>query len=165
MDVVWSLGARYCVRQDAHAFMWLWGLLLALAGAAFIIRRRGRRFEAAVLLFFAVCTGALGFIIFYGCHASAPYSMGLGAPSIAAASLSTFTCLGQGAFAKAFNWTVIVLSCTAALGLVAWGRSRGKSAALRACLYVGALLLLLVAAACGFGAFFVFSWCSSSRLF
>ena len=34
MDVIWGLGARYCVRQDAHALMWLWGLFLAFAGAA-----------------------------------------------------------------------------------------------------------------------------------
>jgi hypothetical protein len=145
--------------------MWLWGLLLALAGSAFIVRRRGRHFEAAVLLFLAICTGALGFIIFYGCYASAPYSMGLGAPSISAASLTTFTCLGHDAFGSAAKWTYVALSCSAALWLVAWGRSHGKTAALRACLYIGAALLLLVAVTAGFGWFFVFSWCSSSRLF
>jgi len=165
VNVIWGLGARYCVRQDAHAFMWLWGLLLALGGAAFLVRRTGRRFEAAVLLFFAVCTGALGFTIFYGCYASAPYSMGLGAPGVSAASFTTFTCLGQGAFSRAMAWTIVALSCSAALGLVAWGRSRSRSAAFRASLYAGAALLLLVAGAAGFGAFFVFSWCSSSRLF
>lgn len=163
--MIWGVGARYCVRQDAHAFMWLWGLFLALAAAAFLLRRRGRYFEAAVLLFFAICTGALGCIIFYACSASAPYQMGLGTPSISAARLTTITCLSQGAFSKAIVWTVIVLSCSAALGLVAWGRSRGKTAALRACTYIGAALLLLVAAVAGFGAFFGFSWCSSSRLF
>lgn len=145
--------------------MWLWGLLLALAAVAFIVRRRGGHFEAAVLLFFAACTGALGSIIFYGCYASAPYSMGLGAPNLSAARLTMLTCLSQDVFARAINWTIIVLSCSAALGLVAWGRSRGKTAALRACLYVAAALFLLVAAAAGFGAFFGFSWCSSSRLF
>jgi hypothetical protein len=163
--VIWGLGARYCVRQDAHAFMLLWGLLLTLAGAALIVRRRGSPFAAAVLLFFALCTGALGFIIFYACYASAPYSMGLGAPGVSAASLTMFMCLSQGSFARATIWTVVALSCSAALGLVAWGRSRGKTAAFRASAYAGAGLLLLVAAAAGFGAFFVFSWCSSSRLF
>ena len=165
MDLIWGLGARYCARQNAHAYMVLWGLFLALLGAAFIVRRRGRHFEAAVLLFLGLCTGALEFIIFYGCSASAPYAMGLGAPSLSAISLTTLTCLGQGAFSKASAWTVITLSCSAALGLVAWGRSRSKTAALRASLYVGAALLLLFAGAVGFGAFFVFSWCSSSRLF
>jgi hypothetical protein len=145
--------------------MWLWGLFLALAGTAFLARRGGRRFEAAFLLSFAVCTGALGFLIFYGCCASAPYSMGLGAPSVSAASLTTFTCLSHGAFTTAILWTVVALSCSGALGLVAWGRSRGKTAALRACCYIGAALLLLVAAAAGFVWFFDFSWCSSRRLF
>jgi hypothetical protein len=153
------------VRQNAHAFMLLWGLFLALGGAAFIVRRRGRRFQAAVLLLFALCTAALGFIIFYGCYASAPYSMGLGAPGLSAANLTTFTCLGQGAFSKATAWTVVALSCSAALGLVAWGRSRGTSVALRAALYIGAALLLVVAGSVAFGSFFVFAWCSSSRLF
>ena len=165
MDTIWSLGARYCVRQDAHAFMWLWGLFLTLAGVALVVRRRGRRFEAAVLLFLAVCTGVVGFLISYACYASAPYSMGLGAPNVSAVSLTTLMCLSQDAFSKAINWTVIALSCSAALGLVAWGRLRGKTATLRACSYVGAALLLLVAGGAGFGAFFVFSWCSSSRLF
>jgi hypothetical protein len=154
------------MRQNAHAFMWLWGLLLAFAGAAIVVRRRGRRFEAAVLLFFATCTGALGFIIFYACYASAPYSMGLGAPpSVSVARLTTSTCLSHDAFGTARMWTVVALSCSAALGLVAWGRTLGKTAALRACAYVGAALLLVVAAAAGFGWFFGLSWCSSERLF
>lgn len=166
VEVIWSLGARYCVRQEAQAFMWLWGLLLALAGAAVIVRRRGRHFEAAVLLFLAVCTSAVGLVAFYACYASAPYSMGLGAPpSLSAARLTALTCLGRGAFDLASIWTIVTVSCSAALGLVAWGRTRGKTAALRACLYVGAALLLLVAAAAVFGWFFGFSWCSSSRLF
>ncbi len=145
--------------------MWLWALLLTLAGAAWIARRRRRRFEAAVLLFFAVCTGALAFAIFYGCYASAPFSMGLGAPNVSATNLTTFTCLSNGAFSRAIGWTVIALSCSAAAGLIGWGRRRGKPVALRAILYAGAVLLFLVAAATGFGAFFVFSWCTSSRLF
>jgi hypothetical protein len=144
--------------------MWLWALLLTLAGAAWIARR-GRRFEAAVLLFFAVCTGALAFAIFYGCYASAPFSMGLGAPNVSATNLTKFTCLSNGAFSRAIVWTVIVLSCSAAAGLIAWGRRRGKPGVLRVFLYGAAALLVLVAAAAGFGAFFVFAWCSSSRLF
>ena len=145
--------------------MWLWALLLTLAGVALIVRRRGRNFEAAVLVFFAVCTGALGVAIFYGCYASAPYTMGLGAPNVSATSLTMLTCLGHGAFSRAIGWTVIALSCCAAAGLAGWGRRSGNAVALRACLYAGAVLLLLVAAAAGFGAFFVFSWCTSSRLF
>ncbi len=145
--------------------MWLWGLLLALAGAAFLVGRSGRRFEAAVLLFFAVCTGALGFIVFYVCYASAPYSMGLGAPGVPAARLTTLNCLSQGASALASTWTIVALACSAALGLVALGRARGKSAALRALAYIGAALLLLLAAAAGLASFFNFAWCSSERLF
>lgn len=154
------------MRQDVHAFMWLWGLFLALVGAAFIVRWRRRRLEAAALLFFAVCTGAVGLVVFYACYASAPYSMGLGAPpSVSAARLTTVTCLSHGASGTASMWTVVALSCSAALGLVAWGQSRRKTAALRACAYIGAALLFLVAGAAGFGWFFGFSWCSSERLF
>jgi hypothetical protein len=145
--------------------MWLWGLLLAFAAAAFLVRRLGRRLEAAVLLCFAVCTGALGAIVFYTCYASAPYSMGLGAPDVPAARLTMFTCLSQGAFTLAFIWTVVALSCSAALGLIAWGRSRPKTAALRTISYIGAAFLLFIAANAGFVSFFDFSWCASSRLF
>ena len=164
VDVIWRLGAQYCARQDAHAFAWLWGLFLSLAGAGFVVRRRGRRLEAAALLLLAVCTAALGFGIFYGCYASAPSSMGLGAPNISAASLTALTCLSQGAPTSASLWAIAAVSCSAALGLVAWGRSRNTSAAVRACSYIGAALLLLVAAAAGFVLFFDFSWCSSLRL-
>src|SRR5580692_12873790 len=126
MEVIWGLGARYCVRQDAHAFMWLWGLLLALGGAAFIVRRRGRPFGAAVLLFFAICTGAFGLTIFYACYNSAPYQLGLGAPGVAAASLTTLNCISSGASTWVFLWTVVVLLCCSVVGFVALGRSRDK---------------------------------------
>jgi hypothetical protein len=43
--------------------MLVWGLFLALGGAAFIVRRRGRPFEAVVLLFFALCTALLLFAV------------------------------------------------------------------------------------------------------
>ncbi len=145
--------------------MWLWALLLALAGAAFVVRRRGKRFEACVLLLLAVCTGALGFTVFYACYGSAPYSMGLGAPGVPAARLTAFTCLSQGAFALASIWTIVALSCSAAIDLVTWGRSRGKTAPLRASAYVGAAILIVLAAIAGFAVFFNFAWCSSRRLF
>lgn len=165
MDAIWSLGARYCVRQDAHAFMWLWGLFLMFAGAGFVVGRRGRPFEAVVLAFLAVCTAALGLTIFYACSASAPYSMGLGAPGVSGARLTTFACLGQGASVWTFLWTVVALSCGAGLGLVSVGRSRGKAIALRAISYAGVALLLVVVAVAAFVWFFDFSWCSSQRLF
>ncbi len=145
--------------------MWLWCVLLALAGAASIVRRRARPFEAAVLLLLAVCTATLGVAIFYACSATAPSSLGLGAPDISAARLTTLTCLGQSASTSAVVWTVVVLLCGAALGSIAWGRTPGKSAAVRALCYIGVALLLLLAAAAGFAWFFGFSWCSSSRLF
>ena len=153
------------MRQHAHAFMWLWFLLLALTGTALIVCRRGRHFEATVLLLLAVCTGTLGLIVFYGCSATASFSMGLGAPNISAARLTALTCLGQSASPSAFHWTGVALCCSAALGLVAWGRLRAKTTGVRAISYIGAALLLLLAAAAGFGWFFGFSWCSSSRLF
>jgi hypothetical protein len=165
VDAMWSLGARYCARQDMHAFFWLWALLLAFAGAGLIARRLGGRFAGIVLLFFAVCTGALGLTIFYGCYASAPYTMGLGAPTISAARLTTLTCLGRGASAWVFIWTVFSVSCSAALVLIAWGGSRDKSATRRAAAFIGAALLLALAGLATFVAIFDFSWCSSSRLF
>ena len=145
--------------------MWLWGLLLAFAAAVFAVRRRGRPFEAAVLLFLTVCTGALGLVIFAACYSTAPYQMGLGAPSISARTLSALTCLSQGAFTLAFLWTVVALSLGGALGLVAWGRSDGTTAALRASLYIGAACLLIVGSGAGFIGSFNFSWCASQRLF
>ena len=153
------------MRQDAHAFMLLWGVFLALAGVAFVVSRRGRQFEALVLVLFAIGTVALGCIIFYGCSASAPYSMGLGATGAAAANFTTLTCLAQDAFGRAIAWAFVVVACSGALGAVAWGRRRFASMALRIGCYIGATLLLLVAAAVALGAFFVFAWCTSSRLF
>lgn len=165
MDSIWGVAARYCVRQDAHTFMWLWGLFLVLAGAGYALCGRRAGFGTAVLLFFAFCTAALGFTTFYGCYRWAPYSMGLGTPSISAASLNAFMCLSQGAFARAVGWTVMVVSCSTAVGLIAWARLRGRNAAIRASSYLGAAFLLLVAIVVGFFVFFVFSWCSSQRLF
>ena len=162
---MWSLGARYCVRQDAHAFMGLWALLLALAGVAFVVGRRGQRIVSTVLFFFAACTAALGITIFSACYGTAPYQMGLGAPSGTGTRLNTFMCLSRGASTWAFLWTVIVVSCSAALGLVVWGSSHGRSVILRVAAYIGAVLLLIVAGFAGFATVFDFSWCSSSRLF
>jgi hypothetical protein len=138
---------------------------LALAAAALIVRRRGRSFAAAVLLLLAVCTAPLGAAIFYACSASAPYSLGLGAPDISAARLTALTCLGQSASTSAVLWTVVALSCSAALGSIAWGRVLGRTAAVRALCYIAAALLLLLAATVGFAWFFDNSWCSLRRLF
>jgi hypothetical protein len=165
VDLIWSLGARYCVRQDAHAFMWLWGLFLALAGAAVALRGRRASFGIPVLLFLAFCTAAVGFGIFYACYRWAPYSMGLSGPSISAADLNAFMCLSRDAVGTAGMWTVIVLACSTAVGLVAWARLRSRNAAIRAGCYIAAVLALLLAIAGGFLWFFGFSWCSSQRLF
>lgn len=165
MDVIWGLGARYCLRQDAHAFMWLWGLFLALGGAAFIVRRRGRAFEAAVLLLFSICTGAFGLTIFYACYNSAPYQLGLGSPDVAAGRLTTLNCLSNGAATWVFLWTVVVLLCCGAVGLVALGRSRDKAVVLRIFAYVAAAVCLLLVGFAGFVWLFDFSWCASQRLF
>ena len=140
-------------------------------GRAFGARGRGldrtparKAFEAAVLLLLAVCTARSASLIFYACSATAPSSLGLGAPDISAARLTTLTCLGHRALTSAVIWTVVVLLCGAALGSIAWGRTPGKTAAFALPLYRRGAVLLLAAAA-GFAWFFGFSWCSSSRLF
>jgi hypothetical protein len=163
VDEIWSLGARYCVRQDAHAFMWLWGLLLTLAGAAVVVARRGRRLQAGVLAFFAGCTGALGLTILFACRASALPSMGFVPEGMNTANVATFACIDRDAFTTAVLWTAVALSCNGALGLAVVGG--GTSATARAVLFAGTALLLAVAGAAAFAAFFDFSWCSSSRLF
>ena len=166
MDLMWSLGARYCARQNAHAYFLYWGLFLTLAGTAIALyRRRLAGLGPVVLLFFALCTGALGVSVFYGCYRWAPYSMGLGAPDFSGARLTMFTCLNQDTFSTASSWTILVVACCAILGIIAWARSRATNIALRLAAFTGALICLLVAAATAFFLFFAFSWCSSSRLF
>lgn len=136
-----------------------------LAGAAFALRRRWAGLWRLVLPFLACCTGLLGIGIAYGCYRWAPYSMGLGAASISAGTLDRFMCLSQGALATAAMWTVIVLSCCAAVGLAAGARLPGKNVAIRASCAIGAALLLLVALAAGLLLCFSFSSCVSRRLF
>lgn len=114
--------------------------------------------------FLAFCTATLAFAIFYACYRWAPYSMGLSGPSISAADLNAFMCLSRDATGTAGMWTVIVLACSAAVGLVAWAPLRSRNAAIRAGCYIAAVLALLVAIAGGFLWFFGFSFCSSQRL-
>lgn len=161
--MIWSLAARYCVRQDAHALMWLLGLFLILTGGALALRRNTQRLPA-VLLFFAVCTVALGVIIFSACSAYAPLSMGLPA-SISATNETTLMCLGKDAFEKAILWTIIVASYSAAFGSVLWARLRSKSATGRAFGYIGAALLLLVATTCVLLGIFAFQLCATRWVF
>ena len=161
--MIWSVAAQYCVRQNAHAFLWLWGLFLILASGALALRRSRRR-SAAVLLFFAVCTVLLGVVIFAACSAYAPLSMGL-PPSRSAIDETMLMCLGKDAFETAILWTIVVAACSASLGSVTWGRFRSKSAASRAVAYVGAALLLLVAATFVLLWMFGFSLCSTQWVF
>jgi hypothetical protein len=164
VDLISALAARYCVRQNAHAFIWLWALFLGLAGAALVLRRRGARFESAVLFLFALCTGAVGLAVFYGCYRWAPYSMGLTAPGTSAVNLNNFMCLTHDAASITAMWTVIALLCCATAGLLAWARP-GRSAAARGCCYVAAVFALLVVLIAAVVVFFNFSWCTSERLF
>ncbi|MBV8343764.1 MAG: hypothetical protein JO190_02095 [Candidatus Eremiobacteraeota bacterium] len=163
VDAIWGLAARYCVRQNAHAFMWLWGLFLILAGGSLASRRASSSF-AVVLLIFAVVTVALAVAIFSACSAYAPLSMGLPA-SISATDETTIMCLSKDTLGTAVLWTLIVASSSAAFGSVLWGRARAKSAIGRAVAAIGALLLVLVAAALVLLGVFSFSLCSTNWVF
>jgi hypothetical protein len=164
VDLIWSLGARYCVRQEAHAFMWLWALLLTLAGGGVALRARRANFGSAFLLFLALCTGAIGFGIFYGCYRYAPFSMGLYEPYLSTANSELFRCLGKDALGTAVNWILIVVLCSAVVGFAALARRSRSVATIVLCYAIAGLVLLAVMAA-GFLLFFGFSWCMSNRLF
>jgi hypothetical protein len=143
--------------------MWLWGLFLILSCGALALRRSSGRF-AAVALVFAICTAALAVAIFSACSVYAPFSMGLPA-SISATGLTTLMCLSQDAFGTAILWTIIIVSCSAALGSVLWARVRSKSPTRRAFAYIGAALLLLVATASVLLGIFAFMLCSTTWVF
>jgi uncharacterized membrane protein len=142
--------------------MWLWGLVLILAGGALAMRRR--RPPAFVLLFFALCTLALGAVIFSACSAYAPLSMGL-PTSISATAETTQMCLGKDALQTAFLWTVIVVVCCAAAGLFFGARLSSTNAARRTFAYIGSGLLLLLAIACVLLWIFGFMLCSSTWVY
>ena len=163
MSVISALSARYCVRQDAHAFMWLWGLLLILIGAALALRRSSWLLRM-VLLAFALGTVALGAGILYACTAYAPLSLGLAVP-ISATDLTRIMCLSKDPFGTAIPWTVVVLSCSGAVALVLRSRASGKTATSRAFAYIGAALLVVIAVACVLLAIFSFGMCGTTWVY
>ena len=165
MDVLGPLSARYCARQDAHAFMWLWCLALVLGAIACSIGKGSARLARGALLFFAAATGLVGASIFYGCYRWAPFSLGMGAPGLSARQLDTFMCLSQDAFGNSLGWTIVAVSCSAAAALIVWARSSAGSAGKRVSCSIGAALLMVVAVVVGLLMFVSFSWCLSRRLF
>jgi hypothetical protein len=165
VDEIWALGARYCVRQDAHAFLLLWALFLVLAGISVELHLRGKRFLSAFLLLLAVCTGALGLGTFYACYSSAPYSMGLGAYGSSARHLTAWMCISGDAFGAALTWVIITVSSSAAVRFMHGAVTSGASAAIRASWYAAALISTVAAIAAGGIFLFGLSWCMSERLF
>jgi hypothetical protein len=165
MDLIGGVSARYCARQDAHAFMWLWALLLTCCAIALGLQGRRQRFVRGLLWIFAAGTVAIGVAISYGCYRWAPYSMGLGTPEISAPALDTLRCLSQNTVPNAITWASIAFACTAAAGLVTWAISRKPAIVVRIACYLGAIVLLLTTAVSIFFLFFSFAWCSSQRLF
>jgi hypothetical protein len=165
MGEMLSLGARYCVRQHAHAFFWLWGLFIVLLAVAYALQRRRMTAGVIAYLFLALSTGALGFSVFYGCYRWAPSSMGFSTPGESTANIDTFMCLGEGAVSTAAMWTVVVVFCSAAIAGFALARSHGKSVAKRVLFSILRVISILAAIAAGLLWFFGFSWCLSRRLF
>ena len=163
MDVIWSLGARYCVRQNAHAFILLWGLFVVFAGAALTLRRR-KRGLAAVLGFLAICTVAVGVVIFAACSAYAPVSMGLPV-SITATSETILRCLGKDAFDTAILWMIAAVSCFGAVGSILHARLHSTKSAGRVFANTGGVVLLLLAGASVFLRIFSFTFCSTRWVF
>ena len=166
------LSAQYCARQNAAAFLELWGLLLVLCGAAvatlFVARRLGSerqfgaRFCAGSLFFFALLTGILAASMFYGCSATAASEQGLGS-DLAAGTFTILRCLGTDVLSTVQGWVLLVGSSIAAIALVIWGLFR-RRAAVRVPAFIGAALLVVLAFAFGFFLLFGFSWCASERL-
>ena len=163
MDALWASAARYCVRQNAHAFIWLWGLFLILGASALGLRRSTPRFSG-VLVFFAICTLGLGIVIFSACSAYAPLSMGLGT-SRSATYVTTVMCLGKDAFQTALLWTIVVLSCSAAIGSMLWARLTQTSRRTRIFAIILGVLLIVIAAAAVVLHIFAFSMCATRWVF
>ena len=158
-----DLSARYCARQDAHAFLVLWGLLLLLAGSAVAAQRFKARFFSRAILLFAFLTVALSASIFYGCSMTAASEQGLGS-DLPAGTYTFLRCLGWDALSTVLGWTILVVSCIVALGLVVVG-IRHRRKAVRIVAPIGAALLSIVTLLMGLGLLFGFSWCTSERLF
>jgi hypothetical protein len=166
------LSAQYCARQNATAFLELWGLLLVLCGAAaatlFAARRLGSdrqfaaRFCAGALLLFALLTGILAASTFYGCTATAASEQGL-TSDLPAGTFTVLRCLGTSVLGMVNGWVLLVVTSIAAIALVVLGIFRQR-AAVRVPAFAGATLLVILAFAFGFFLLFGFSWCESQRL-
>ena len=166
------MSAQYCARQDATAFIELWGLILVLCGAAAVTMFAARRFVGGTqfaarfctgaLFFFAILTGLLAASIFYGCSATAASEQGLGS-NLSARTYTTLRCLSTDVLSTVQGWVLLVGLSIAAIVLIVLGILR-RRAAVRVPAFTGAALLAILAFACGFFLLFVFSFCESQRL-
>ena len=172
MDALRLLSAQYCARQNATAFLELWGLLLLLCCAAVVILFVARRFKkerqfaarfcAGALFFLALLNGIFASSIFYGCSATAASEQGLGS-NLAAGTYNVLRCLGTDVLSSVHAWVLVVGSSIGTVVLSLFGVYR-RGAAVRAAAFVGAAFLIVLAFAFGFFLFFGFSWCASERL-
>lgn len=160
--IPWHVPAQYCVRQGATAYLEMWALLLAFAGAAVVTRKTSRALSGTYVAF-AVLTGVLGVVTFYGCSMTAAGEQGMGT-DLPSGTYTILRCLGYDVYSLANTWLLFAVSCTAAIALLVFGLIRWKKAA-RAYAFTGSALLTIAAFAFAFFLAFGFSWCSSSRLF
>lgn len=176
MDLIHGLSARYCVRQDARGFIELWGLLIALAGAAIAIllsarqRMRDRKYRRAALIWagilacFILLTGGVALITFWWCYQSAAASLGM-PPSSSVTNIDMKICMSSHAVETIDEWILAVVSFIAAIGLIVLGIFRLKNLLGRALTFAGAAVVLVFALANGGLMLFGLAWCQSSRLF
>lgn len=177
MDLIHGLTARYCARQDARGFIELWGLLIAVAGAAIAIllsarRRIGDRkyrlvayMSASILACVIFLTGGFALTIFWSCYESAPASLGMVVPNSFGTNLNTMVCVSLHAVETIDEWILTSVFFVASLGLLVMGILRVRSIVRRALAFAGGAVALLFALANGGLMLFGLAWCQSSRLF
>lgn len=156
------LSVRYCVRQDATAFLELWALLLALAGAAVALRSTARAWSRG-LLCCAALIAAVGASIIIGCTMTGAADQGQGW-DFSPAWYTPLRCMGYDALWSVNNWCSIVIFAIAGIALLQLGIVRRKTAT-RVFAFSGSAVLLILTLLSGFFLLFGYSWCSSSRLF
>lgn len=177
VDVLHSLAARYCIRQDARGFIALWALIVALASATlglfFAARRRvaDRRDRFAAFAFagalgcLTVLTAAFGLTIFRWCYESAAASLGMTSASPTGKQIDSLICLSPHAVELIGSWILAIVSLVAALALLLVGVFRLRKPLQKALTFGGAAAALLFAMVnVGFMLFSI-SWCQSPRLF
>ncbi|HEV3092439.1 MAG TPA: hypothetical protein VGX91_13440 [Candidatus Cybelea sp.] len=177
LDIVRSLAARYCLRQDARGFLELLAFLVVLAAAAVATLRsmRRRAADADYRRAASVWAGGLacafvlslgvGLTIFRWCAESAGPALGVVLPTSPQSGLDAMICYSMNAVRLIEGWIVVVVAAIAAIGLFAVGVFARRSWVSRAVALAGAVVALLFATASGFLILFSMSWCQSHRLF